>query len=73
MKKKTVHTDRINFAVSPKLKKNIEVAAHANLQSVSSYLRGLVYEDMSKHYKFDDDMSNYPEADAFYVVKHKLL
>lgn len=73
--KKNPHTDRLNFALPPHLKKSIEIAAHARLMSVSEYIRGLVIEDLLNNTELvandDHSIDNY-SVDAYYIAKHKI-
>lgn len=45
-KKILTHTERLNFMVSPKLKRSIKIAAHANQCGISDYIRWLIYNDL---------------------------
>lgn len=70
---KNLHTDRLNFALTPRLKKSIEIAAHARMQTVSEYIRSLVIEDiMNNSELFDREDGKPGHPDAYYVAKHKL-
>jgi hypothetical protein len=70
MKEKDVHTSRLNFMLSPKLKKSVSIAAHANMMSVSDYIRGLIYKDLIENSELVP-MDIY-DSKAVYVVKHEL-
>jgi hypothetical protein len=67
--KKNINTDRCNFALSPYLKRSIEIAAHANLITVSEYIRGLVLNDLMAN----SELSGEPDdTKSHYVVRHEL-
>lgn len=65
MKFDDLHTERLNFTLSEHLKNSIKIAAHAQLMSVSDYIRGLIYKDLMKNSELSD-------KGVFYTVKHKL-
>lgn len=67
--KKNIHTEKLNFALSPALKKSIQIAAHANLMSVSEYIRQLILDDLMKNSELTGEPDN---VVVDYVVKHKL-
>jgi len=74
MKKETVHTERVNFLVSPQLKKNIEIAAHAQLGSVSDYIRGLIYNDLINNSVVVDQTEDNGEILILdYVARHRMV
>jgi hypothetical protein len=74
--KKNIHTSRINFALSPILKQSIDVASHANLMSISEYIRSLVIDDLIKNSELEPlDVNNkslIQGAKAVYISRHDL-